>query len=157
MAFKERLPDEAYATPYRARKNLHAPLLASERPSAQREMVGTGPQPKRLSATMPISRRFGILLCCTLGAMACDKPIETRAVGPAHIETRRGDCDYGPAVCYACGLNLSGKFECSFGFWHSCPGHQDIAVRITPTETKYESGRLSYQDSEEIIERRGCQ
>jgi hypothetical protein len=56
---------------------------------------------------------------------------------PYKTETGFASCTYS-GYCTACGLKIDGKFECGFGFYYSCNGHQYRKTLHSPYIFHYE-------------------
>ncbi len=72
--------------------------------------------------------------------------------GPTEMIEKQISCSYA-GVCYASGINFDGSVGYKFGFHASCPGDQQARVGITGVTRTHESGKVSVQEEEEVLER----
>lgn len=86
--------------------------------------------------------RWILLLLLALAA-GCDREVSRTVFRDqmAVVKTSQS-CNAGPGYCYACAMGFDGKFQCSFGLKHSCPGSQPVTVERTPVAINYESGKV---------------
>lgn len=87
--------------------------------------------------------KFSLFLFSLLLA-GCGDPVtritEKTLVGQT---TQQRSCSKGPGYCMACGLNVSGSYDCYQKFKHNCPGKQKAEFNVYLVTREHESGELS--------------
>ena len=94
-----------------------------------------------------------LVLLLTVFLVACGPAEVSRT---AHHETSRltagtQSCDKGMGYCYACGLGLNGKYECSFGMKYNCTGSRPVTRRVWDVTVKYEDGTERMTTDSDVV------
>lgn len=86
--------------------------------------------------------RTVLYLLLALSLCSCDSVVSEQDVGQP-VWSNQILHSTKTSVCYACGMGMNGKFECSFGLHMNCSCAYKADVLTQNVETHWKSGRTT--------------